>query len=113
MPVSGKMDLREAEMFFGFSTLLSKDLKHRREQMKIASLIVGIVLMVLSGIGILICLVLVSTTNGRVSLEESLMVAIPLAFLFFIALVLTTVSAIFVFKARKAAAQIPVQAIKN
>ena len=77
--------------------------------MKIAGLIVGILLMVLSGIGILICLVLVSTTNGRVSLEESLMVAIPLAFLFFIAFVLTTVSAVFVLKARKAVAQMPRQ----
>ena len=74
--------------------------------MKIASLIVGIILMVLSGIGIVICLVLVSTTNGRVSLEESLLVAIPLAILFFAALVLTIVSVIFVLKARKAAAQL-------
>lgn len=69
--------------------------------------------MVLSGIGILICLFLVATTNGRVSLEESLLVAIPLGFLFFLAFVLTTVSAIFVLKARKSAAQISVQGVKN
>lgn len=75
--------------------------------MKIASLITGIALMMLSGIGIVICLVLVSTTNGRVSLEESLLVAIPLAVLFFIALVLTIISAVFFFKVKKNTAQIP------
>lgn len=74
--------------------------------MKIAGLIIGILLMILSGIGIVVCLVLVSTTNGRVSLEESMMVAIPLAVLFFVALVGTIVAAIFVFKARKNAAQL-------
>ena len=31
MPVSGKMDLREAEMFFGFSPLIVKDIKNKRE----------------------------------------------------------------------------------
>ena len=69
--------------------------------MKIAGLVIGIILMVLSGIGIVICLVLVSTTNGRVSFEESMMVAIPLAVLFLAAMALTLVSAIFVIKARK------------
>ena len=71
--------------------------------MKIASLIIGIILMILSGIGIVICLVLVSTTNGRVSLEESLMVAIPLTVLFLIALAGTFVSAIFLMKSKNAA----------
>lgn len=74
--------------------------------MKIASLIIGIALMVLSGAGILICLFLVATTNGRVSLEESLLVAIPLAFLFFVALVGTIISAILFFKAKKNTARI-------
>ena len=72
--------------------------------MKIAGLIIGILLTVLSGIGIVACLVLVSTTNGRVSSEESMLVAIPLAVLFFIAFVLTIVAAIFVLKAKKTAA---------
>ena len=74
--------------------------------MKIAGLIIGILLMILSGIGIVVCLVLVSTTNGRVSLEESMMVAIPLAVLFFVALVGTVISAIFFFKGKKHAASL-------
>ena len=45
--------------------------------MKIAGLVIGIILSVLSAIGIVICLVLVTTTNGRVSFEEALMLAIP------------------------------------
>ena len=77
--------------------------------MKIAGLIIGIILMLLSAIGIVICLVLVSTTNGRVSLEESLMVAIPLAVLFFVAFVGTIAAAIFILKARKNTAQLPGQ----
>ena len=77
--------------------------------MKIAGLIVGIVLMVLSGIGILICLLAPAMTSGRASFEESMMVAIPLAGLFFLALVLTIVAAIFVLKAKKNAAQMPSQ----
>ena len=59
--------------------------------------------MLLSAIGIIGCLVLVSTTNGRVSLEESLLVAIPLAVLFLIALTGTFVSAIFLMKSKNAA----------
>ena len=72
--------------------------------MKTAGLIIGIILSVLSAIGIVVCLVLVSTTNGRVSFEEALMVAIPLAGLFLVALVLTIISAVFVVKARRSAA---------
>lgn len=69
--------------------------------MRIASLIIGIVLTVLSGIGIIICLLAPSMTNGRASFEESMLVAIPLAVLFFVALAATVASAIFVLKARK------------
>jgi len=73
--------------------------------MKIASLIVGVVLMVLSGIGIVICLLAPSMTNGRASFEESMLVAIPLAGLFFVALVGTIVAAVSILKAKKNAAQ--------
>lgn len=68
--------------------------------MKTAGLIVGIVLMVLSGIGFIICLILPGM-NSHVSIQESMMVAIPLAILCFLSFVLTVVSAIFVIKARK------------
>ena len=68
--------------------------------MKIASLIVGIILLVLSGIGFIICLILPGITRN-VSVQESMLVAIPLAILCFLAFVLTVVSAIFVLKAKK------------
>ena len=77
--------------------------------MKIASLIIGVVLMVLSGIGIVGCLLAPSLTNGRASFEESMLVAIPLALLFLVALVLTIVAAVFVLKAKKNAARLPGQ----
>ena len=53
--------------------------------MKLASLIVGIVLVLLSGIGIVVCLILPGVTRN-VSIQESMLVAIPLAVLFFVAL---------------------------
>ncbi|MGI8786348.1 MAG: hypothetical protein ACR2HG_01120 [Pyrinomonadaceae bacterium] len=71
--------------------------------MKIAGLIIGILLMVLSGIGFVSCLILPGM-NSHVSIQESMMVAIPLAGLFFVALVGTISAAIFVFKARGKAA---------
>ena len=77
--------------------------------MKIAGLIIGIALMVLSGIGILVCLFLVATTNGRISLEESLLVAVPLAVLFFVAFIGTIVAAVSIIKAKKNVAKLPAQ----
>ena len=71
--------------------------------MKIAGLIIGIVLMILSGIGVVVCLLLPSM-NSHVSFEESMMVFIPTAVLFVVALLGTVVSAIFFFKKRKTAA---------
>ncbi len=60
--------------------------------MKIASLIVGIIFMVLSGIGVVICLILPGVSRN-VSIQESMLVAIPLAGLFFVAFVGTIVAA--------------------
>ncbi len=77
--------------------------------MKTASLIIGILLMVLAGIAFIVCLLLPSMTNNRVNFEEALLGLIPAAIVFFLALVLTIVSAIFVFKAKKIAAQLPGQ----
>ena len=76
--------------------------------MKIASLIVGIIFMVLSGIGVVICLILPGVSRN-VSIQESMLVAIPLAGLFFVALVGTIVAAVFVLKAKKFAARLPGQ----
>jgi hypothetical protein len=72
--------------------------------MKIASLIVGILLMLLSGIAFIVCLLLPSMTNNRVNFEEALLGIIPAAIIFFLALIITIVSAVFVWKARKKAA---------
>lgn len=72
--------------------------------MKIASLIIGILLMILAGIAFVVFLLLPSMTNNRVNFEEALLGLIPAAIVFFLALVLTIVSAIFVFKAKKNAA---------
>jgi hypothetical protein len=72
--------------------------------MKIASLIVGILLMVLAGIGFIVCLLLPSMTNNRVNFQEAMLGLIPAALIFLLALVMTIVSAIFVIKARKTVA---------
>jgi len=69
--------------------------------MKIASLIVGILLMILSGIVFIVCLLLPSMTNNRVNFEEALLGLIPSAIVFFLAFVLTVVAAIFFFRGRK------------
>ncbi len=71
--------------------------------MRIASLIVVILLMVLAGIGAIVCLLLPSMTNNRVNFEEALLGLIPAVIVFFLGLLLTVVAAIFVLKARKTA----------
>lgn len=72
--------------------------------MKIASLIVGILLMVLAGITFIVCLLLPSMTNNRINFQEAMLGLVPAALIFLLALVLTIVSAIFVIKARKTVA---------
>ena len=69
--------------------------------MKIAGLVVGILLLILSGIGFIVCLVLPSMTSGRVSFEESMLGLIPAALVFFVALVLTVLFGILVLKGRR------------
>ncbi|HLM00097.1 MAG TPA: hypothetical protein VK400_03515 [Pyrinomonadaceae bacterium] len=71
--------------------------------MKIAGLIIGLLLMALAGMAFIACLLLPSMTNNRVDFEEAMLGAIPAAAVFFLALMLTIVSAIFVFKAKKIA----------
>ena len=72
--------------------------------MKRAGLIIGIILMVLAGITFIVCLALPSMTNNRVDFGEALLGLIPAAIVFFLAFVLTVVSAIFFFKGRRTAA---------
>lgn len=73
------------------------------EFVKLASLIIGIVLMVFSGIGFVVCLLLPAMTSNRVSFEESMLGLIPSVVVFLLALVLTTVAAIFFFKGKSTA----------
>jgi hypothetical protein len=69
--------------------------------MKIAGLVIGILLMLLSLVVFVICLMLPSMTNNRVNFEESLLGLIPSAILGFLAFVLTVISAITLFKSKK------------
>ena len=69
--------------------------------MRIASLIIGILLMFLAGITFIVCLLLPALTNNHVSRNESMMGIIPAVIVFLLALVVTVVSAVFVIKARK------------
>lgn len=71
--------------------------------MKLASLIIGILLMILSGIAFIVCLLLPAMTDNRVSFEESMLGLIPSVVVFVLAFVLTVVSAIFFFKGKKTA----------
>jgi uncharacterized membrane protein len=69
--------------------------------MKKASLVIGILLMILAGAAFVICLALPAITSNHVSFEESLLGLIPSAIVFFLGFVVTVISAIFVFRARK------------
>lgn len=69
--------------------------------MKIAGLIIGIVLMILSLIVFVICLLLPSMTHNRVNFGESLVGLIPSAIIGFLAFVLTIIMAISLMKSKK------------
>ena len=69
--------------------------------MKIAGLVIGILLMLLSFIVFVVCLALPSMTNNRVNFGESLIGLIPSAIIGFLAFVLTVISAILFFRGKK------------
>jgi uncharacterized membrane protein len=71
--------------------------------MKLASLMIGIVLMVLSGIAFVVCLLLPAMTSNRVSFEEAMLGLIPSVAVFLLAFVLTVIAAIFWFKGKRTA----------
>lgn len=68
--------------------------------MKIAGLIIGIGLMILSGIVFVICLLLPSMTHNRVNFKESLVGLIPSAIIGFLAFILTIIMAISLMKSK-------------
>lgn len=74
--------------------------------MKIAGLVIGILLMVVSGIAFVVSLSLPSLTSNKVNFEESLIGLIPSIFFLFIGFVITVVSGIFVLKGRKVSEQV-------
>ncbi len=69
--------------------------------MKIAGLVIGILLMILSGIVFVVCLLLPSMTNNRVNFEEALLGLIPSTVVFLLSTALAVVSLILVLKAKK------------
>lgn len=69
--------------------------------MKIAGLIIGIVLMILSFIVFVICLMLPSMTHNRINFEESLIGLIPSVIIGFLAFIITVISAIALIKSKK------------
>jgi hypothetical protein len=60
--------------------------------------------MVLAGIGGIVCLLLPSMTNNRISFDEAILGLIPAVIVFFLGLVITIAAAFLVMKARKTAA---------
>lgn len=81
--------------------------------MKIAGLVIGIGLMVISGIVFVVCLALPSITSNKVNFEESLVGLIPSLFFLFIGFVITAIAAIFVLKGKKTATQETIEAINE
>ncbi len=71
--------------------------------MKKAGLVIGILLMVLAGIGGIICLLLPSLTNNKINFSEAILGFIPAVIVFIFGLIVTAISAFLVFKAKKSA----------
>lgn len=81
--------------------------------MKIASLIIGILLMGLSAIVLLISLLLPSMTNNRVNFEEALVGIIPSIIFFLIGFVIAFIGGISWLKGKQAASSQPIQHREN
>jgi hypothetical protein len=69
--------------------------------MKKAGLIIGILLLVLSVIGGVICLLLPSLTNNRINFNEAILGFIPAAIIFIFGLIVTVISALLMLKSKK------------
>jgi uncharacterized membrane protein len=69
--------------------------------MKIAGLVIGILGMLLAFIVLIVCLMLPSMTNNRVSFEESLLGIIPAVIIGIIAFIITIISGIMWLKSKK------------
>jgi hypothetical protein len=69
--------------------------------MKKAGLIIGILLMVLGGIGGIICLLLPSLTNNRINFNEAILGFIPAVIVFVFGLIVAGISGLLLLKAKK------------
>jgi Co/Zn/Cd efflux system component len=69
--------------------------------MKIAGLICGIGLTLLSGITLVVCLMLPSMTHNRVNMKEAMVGILPALFFGVIGLIITAVSAFILLKSKK------------
>jgi uncharacterized membrane protein len=69
--------------------------------MKIAGLVIGILGMLLAFIVLIVCLMLPSMTNNRVSFEESLLGIIPAVIVGIIAFIITIISGVMWLKSKK------------
>lgn len=72
--------------------------------MKIAGLVIGILLIVLGVIGAIVCFLLPSMTNNKVSMDEAALGLIPAVLILLLGFLIAVVSGIFVIKGRKKAA---------
>ncbi len=69
--------------------------------MKKVGLVTGILLMILAGIGGIICLALPSLTNNRINFGEAILGFIPSVIVFILGLAIAVVSALLLFKSNK------------
>ncbi|MBS1797237.1 MAG: hypothetical protein JSS81_25650 [Acidobacteria bacterium] len=68
--------------------------------MKIAALVIGILLMIVSFIVAVVCLLLPSMTNNRVNFGEAMIGLVPAVIVGFLAFVVTVVAAIALIRGR-------------
>jgi hypothetical protein len=72
--------------------------------MRIASLVIGILIMILSAIAFVVCLALPAMTDNRVSSQEAMLGLIPSVIVLFLGFLWTVIAVIFVIKGKKAKA---------
>lgn len=68
--------------------------------MKITALIVGVLLLILSVVGMVFCFMLPSLTNNRINFDEAALGLIPVALIFIVGLLTTIVSSALLLKKR-------------
>lgn len=75
--------------------------------MKIAGLVIGILLLILSLVGAVVCMMLPSLTNNRINFEEAALGLIPAGLGMIVGFLITVISAFLVIRSRRVAAASP------